>query len=212
MRENGLRSMGWVAVLLMLSACAAAKSDTVRTIEKRTSKKAIPFSVSYEFSRTVGPRRMVTKQKGTDGALITSYQVTLINGKPVEKKAIRTERVEPKSEIILIGKPASVTSRGGYVRKKVMQMSATGYDISPQTLPGSSGRTCTGIPARFGVIAVDPRVIPLGTKLYIEGYGFGIAADTGGAIKGSRIDLCFNSRSESLAWGRRTVKVHVLGE
>jgi 3D (Asp-Asp-Asp) domain-containing protein len=53
-------------------------------------------------------------------------------------------------------------------------------------------------------------VIKLGTYVYVEGYGFAIAADTGGAIKGNRIDLCFNSRREALNFGRKTVKVHIL--
>jgi 3D (Asp-Asp-Asp) domain-containing protein len=101
-------------------------------------------------------------------------------------------------------------SRSSFARSKSMIMSATGYDTSPQTLPGSNGRTATGMVARYGVVAVDPRVIPLGTYVYVEGYGFAIASDTGGAIKGNRIDLCFNSRRESLAWGRRRVTVHIL--
>ena len=94
----------------------------------------------------------------------------------------------------------------------MITMSATGYDTSPQTLPGSTGRTATGIRAQFGVVAVDPRVIKLGTYVFVEGYGFALAADTGGAIKGNKIDLCFNSRRESLAWGRRPVRVHVLAQ
>ncbi|MBI4733746.1 MAG: 3D domain-containing protein [Rubrobacteridae bacterium] len=66
--------------------------------------------------------------------------------------------------------------------------------------------------AQKGVVAVDPRVIPLGTRLYIEGYGEAIAADTGGAIKGNRIDLCYNTPGECFKFGRQTVKVHVLGK
>jgi 3D (Asp-Asp-Asp) domain-containing protein len=67
--------------------------------------------------------------------------------------------------------------------------------------------------AGYGVAAVDTSVIPLGTKLYVEGYGYAIAADTGGAIKGNRIDLCYNSHSAALAsgYGHTNVKVYVLG-
>ncbi|MFT8390691.1 MAG: peptidoglycan-binding protein [Sporolactobacillus sp.] len=81
---------------------------------------------------------------------------------------------------------------------------------------GCSGVTATGInllqnpDAR--VVAVDPSVIPLGTKLYVEGYGYAVAADTGGAIKGQKIDLFFNNNSEALTWGRRTVKVRILSD
>ncbi len=72
-----------------------------------------------------------------------------------------------------------------------------------------TGKTATGAKARRGVVAVDPRVIELGTKLQIEGYGEAIAADTGGAIKGEIIDVCFNSHQKALQWGRRTVKVWI---
>ena len=57
---------------------------------------------------------------------------------------------------------------------------------------------------------MDPRIIPLGTKMFIEGYGYAVADDVGGAIKGSRIDLAFNSRAEALQFGRQTVKVYIL--
>ena len=152
----------------------------------------------------------MTAKVGTDGALITTYRVTLLNGKPVAKVPVKTERKEPVNDVVVVGKPSIAVSRSSYSRKKSMTMHASAYDTSPQTLPGSTGRTATGIQARYGVVAVDPRVIKLGTYVYVEGYGFAIAADTGGAIKGNRIDLCFNSRREALNFGRKTVKVHIL--
>jgi 3D (Asp-Asp-Asp) domain-containing protein len=69
------------------------------------------------------------------------------------------------------------------------------------------GRTATGIPAGRGVVAVDPAVIPLGTRLTIPGYGKGIAADIGSSVRGRRIDIWFPSRARALAWGERTVTV-----
>lgn len=89
----------------------------------------------------------------------------------------------------------------------VMSMEATAY------LPedgGGSGITAMGIPATYGVVAVDPSIIPLGTRLYIPGYGMAIAADTGGAIVGYCIDLCMESYSEAMDFGRRVVTVYVL--
>jgi 3D (Asp-Asp-Asp) domain-containing protein len=86
-------------------------------------------------------------------------------------------------------------------------MSASAYDPNPR---GGTGRTSLGHRAKFGHVAVDPKVIPLGSLLYIEGYGFALASDTGGAIKGNRIDLCYNSRAQAFQFGRRKVKVHVL--
>lgn len=76
---------------------------------------------------------------------------------------------------------------------------ATGYAIH--------GRTATGIQTAPGVVAVDPAVIPLGTRLTIPGYGAGVAADTGGAVRGNVIDLWFPTRREALAWGTRTVTI-----
>jgi peptidoglycan DL-endopeptidase CwlO len=86
---------------------------------------------------------------------------------------------------------------------RLLTVVATGY-----SLPGS---TASGVPAGPGVVAVDPSVIPLGTRLTIPGYGQGVAADTGGAIQGARIDLWFSSHAEALAWGRRSVTIAVGG-
>jgi 3D (Asp-Asp-Asp) domain-containing protein len=95
---------------------------------------------------------------------------------------------------------ASGLAAGG---SRLLTVVATGY-----TLPGN---TASGIPVGPGVVAVDPAVIPLGTPLTIPGYGQGIAADTGGAIRGARIDLWFSSRADALAWGRRSVTIAVGG-
>ena len=80
-----------------------------------------------------------------------------------------------------------------------MTVQATGY-----ALPGT---TATGVPVGWGIVAVDPSVIPLGTRMTIPGYGEGIAADTGSAVQGAIIDLWFPTRAQALAWGRRTVTI-----
>jgi 3D (Asp-Asp-Asp) domain-containing protein len=76
---------------------------------------------------------------------------------------------------------------------------ATGYAIA--------GHTSTGLPAGWGVVAVDPGLIPLGTRLSIPGYGAGVASDTGGAVRGPTIDLWFPTLAQALAWGRRTITI-----
>jgi 3D (Asp-Asp-Asp) domain-containing protein len=73
------------------------------------------------------------------------------------------------------------------------------------------GKTAFGIPVRRGVVAVDPRLIPLGTKLFVPGYGQAIAADVGTAIRGRIIDLWFPSTALARKWGRRTVRITVHG-
>jgi 3D (Asp-Asp-Asp) domain-containing protein len=85
--------------------------------------------------------------------------------------------------------------------RRTLTVVATAY-----ALPG---RTATGIKVGWGVVAVDPAVIPLGTRLSIPGYGEGVAADIGSAIKGARIDLWFPTHAKALAWGSRTVTITV---
>jgi 3D (Asp-Asp-Asp) domain-containing protein len=89
--------------------------------------------------------------------------------------------------------PASTSVSG------TLTVRATGYSMS--------GHTATGVAVGYGIVAVDPGVIPLGTRMSIPGYGEGVAADTGGAIAGARIDLWFPTRAEALAWGTRTVTI-----
>lgn len=98
-------------------------------------------------------------------------------------------------------------SEEGMNYSAVFAMEATAY--LPQDGDGAC-ITAIGIPATYGVVAVDPSVIPLGSRLYIPGYGMAIAADTGGAIVGYCIDLCMESYAEAMDFGRRVVTVYVL--
>ena len=83
---------------------------------------------------------------------------------------------------------------------------------------GGYSKTAYGLTPGYGIVAVDPKVIPLGTKLYIESsdggkswvYGYCIAGDTGGAIKGNKVDLCFNTKAECIKFGRKTATVYIL--
>lgn len=94
---------------------------------------------------------------------------------------------------------------------KALTMKATAYcPCSKCNHPYTGQPSAIGLPLKKGIAAVDPQVIKLGTRLYVEGYGDAIAADTGGNIKGNRIDLCFNTHSEALKWGIQNVKVYVL--
>lgn len=144
-----------------------------------------------------------------------------INGKKVElaskeKKKIKASRPAKKYP------RQFVTSRGKTLDyKRVITMRATAYDSSFESCgkrPGERGYgiTATGTQVRKGSVAVDPRVIPLGSKLYIESidgqyiYGTAYAEDTGGAIKGNRIDLFFKTGYECTQFGVRAVRVYVL--
>jgi 3D (Asp-Asp-Asp) domain-containing protein len=87
----------------------------------------------------------------------------------------------------------------GVSRAGTITVTATGYALT--------GRTSTGVSVGYGIVAVDPSVIPLGTRMTIPGYGEGVAADTGGSVVGARIDLWFPTQAEALAWGTRTVSI-----
>ena len=87
--------------------------------------------------------------------------------------------------------------------EQTMTVSSTGYAIR--------GRTASGLPTGWGIVAVDPSVIPLGTRMTIPGYGEGVAADTGGAVRGATIDLWFPTLAQALAWGRKTVTITLHG-
>lgn len=93
---------------------------------------------------------------------------------------------------------------------RVIDMTATAYAPGPLDNGKWNNLTYVGSTVKKGVVAVDPRVIPMGTKLWIEGYGHAIAEDQGSAIKGNRIDLAFNDRQEALDYGIQKVKVYVL--
>ncbi len=120
-----------------------------------------------------------------------------------EKEAKRRREERKRAE------ENSNESYSGRVSGRTITMSSTAYTADPRENGGYSV-TAMGTPIRQGVVAVDPNVIPLGTRLYIEGYGYARAEDTGGAIKGHRIDLAFGSASASNNWGRRTVRVTIL--
>jgi 3D (Asp-Asp-Asp) domain-containing protein len=90
---------------------------------------------------------------------------------------------------------ASASAEGG----RTITVIATGYSLD--------GHTSSGLPVGWGVAAVDPSVIPLGTHMTVPGYGEAVAADTGGSVVGSSIDLWFPTVAQANAWGRRTVTV-----
>lgn len=97
------------------------------------------------------------------------------------------------------------TEPGRYSRELIMMASAySAYD------PGNSSYTARGNFLRKGLVAVDPNVVPLGTRLYIPGYGYAVADDVGGNIKGNRIDLAFDSHSDALQFGVQRVTVYIL--
>ena len=99
---------------------------------------------------------------------------------------------------------AHEVSRGG---GRALYVSATAYSAHD---PGNGSRTATGTLVRRGVIAVDPSVIPLGTRVFIPGYGEAVAEDIGGGIHGQRIDVAFDTHAEALMFGRQDLEIFIM--
>ena len=127
----------------------------------------------------------------------------------IETKKVR----DPVTRVVGVGAPDST---GTETRPMATAADgATFYYVDSFTVEATAytwtgNRTATGTWPKVGTIAVDPRFISLGTKVYIEGYGFAVAEDTGGAVKNNIVDLYMDSEAECVNWGRRNVTLYVL--
>ncbi|MBH0231850.1 ubiquitin-like domain-containing protein [Halobacillus yeomjeoni] len=205
----------------------------INRIEKVTDivEEEVDFTVETrkDDSLLKGKKRVVSD--GEKGLITKKYEVTLKNGEEVKRELIE-ESVEKESQkkIVAVGtkvnaparstsdrssgsssRATTTVSRGDTNGAKTLYMHSTAYTAN---CTGCSGITAIGINLKANpgrkVVAVDPSVIPLGTRVWVEGYGYAIAGDTGGAIKGNRIDLFIPSKSQALSYGRRSVKVKIL--
>ncbi len=169
-----------------------------------TVKSEIPYqTVAKAGDYPVGlPDRIVSR--GSNGLQEQTVRLTLEDGKEVDREILSQQVVKsPTNQVVSRGTQTSISRGGNTISfKRAYVMRASAYCI-----PG--GTTATGAAVRRGIIAVDPRVIPLGKKVYVEGYGAASALDTGGAIRGNRVDLYMSSTQEALSWGVRNVTVYV---
>jgi uncharacterized protein YabE (DUF348 family) len=189
-------------------------------VEKVTDvvEESVDYAVVKRKNSDLNKGTEKVLKSGQKGKIEKHYEVVLENGKEVSRDHIKTETIQESSDrIVAVGtktisqtvsrkaEPAAAKS------KKEFYVSSTAYTAN---CAGCSGVTATGYDLNANpnakVIAVDPSVIPLGTKVYVEGYGYAIASDTGGAIKGNKIDVFINSKSAATRWGRKTVKIKIL--
>lgn len=188
-----------------------------------TVEDVIPFERTVNKNHKLDYGVVQTVQQGKNGLKKSQYKKEYVNGVLRSTELVKEEIVtKPVSEIVEKGtNNLIVTSRGNTSYRKAVTMTATAYDLSFESCgkrPGDKyyGLTASGTKVRPGVVAVDPKVIPLGTKLYVKSldgtkdYGFAVAEDTGGAIKGNKIDLFFESGKDVYNFGRRKVKVYIL--
>ncbi|MCM8710716.1 3D domain-containing protein [Clostridium sp. SYSU_GA19001] len=213
---------------------------TVTRVESKIIEETQPIQFSTKLTNDTklekGKRKVL--QEGQTGEKVIATNVVYEDGNEVSRTVINeTVTKAPVAKVIAVGTYVApkvtklVASRGGSGLSTIASISntqiktsftvrSTAYTADYKSTgkrPGDPGfgRTATGTRARrdisgYSTVAVDPRVIPYGTKMYIEGYGYAIAEDTGGAIKGNKIDVFFNSNAECMQWGVRTVTVHIL--
>lgn len=178
-----------------------------------TEAKPIDFETVIQKDDTMGSDEKQVVQQGVAGSKEVVSNVTYEEGKEVSRNIIsEVVKSEPVKAVIKEGTLGIINVNRGSrtVYKSKINAKATAYtDDLSFGITASGTRTKRDVNG-YSSIAVDPRVIPLGTKLYVPGYGYGIAEDTGGAIKGNRVDLFFTSETECDNWGVRPVDVYVL--
>jgi uncharacterized protein YabE (DUF348 family) len=209
----------------------SANMDVIITRVKTKTikeKESIAFKTVTKTDKDILKSISKVSQTGVKGEKTITIEITYEDGKEVSRKVIKETVVKkPKNKIIVKGTkspaPAPVTISRGSTAKVI---SAKPTNITRRTLRvkstaywafnginksyTSSGRLAVRNPNGFSTIAVDPRIIPLGTRLYVEGYGNAIAADTGSSVKGNYIDVFFNTRQEALNWGVRYLTITIL--
>ncbi|QKY70883.1 G5 and 3D domain-containing protein [Lentibacillus sp. CBA3610] len=209
---------------------------TITRVEKVTDevKETVDYQVEEREDSSLEKGKEKVIAQGQEGVLVKTFEITKENGEEVSRDLI-DEEVEQESEkrIVALGKKenepdSNLTTLSSESSnntdnnsgndtdnnnegEKTMHMNATAYTVDCIGCNGN-GYTATGINLRNNpnVVSVDPNVIPLGSKVWVEGYGEAIAGDTGGHIKGNRIDLHLESQSEAESFGRKTVEVRIL--
>jgi 3D (Asp-Asp-Asp) domain-containing protein len=188
----------------------SARVRVVRMVTRvQTVAQPIPFNVTIKPDSTLpqGAYRVVTE--GIYGVRVREIRVKTADGVVLEQTVLSNKVARaPRTKVQVVGTLRISASRGDLEGKEVFLMEATGY--APWHGEGVDDITAIGMRAGYGVVAVDPTVVPLRSILYIEGYGKAVAGDTGGAIKGHRIDLGFNTAREAYQWGRRPARVFII--
>lgn len=195
-----------------VAADSSGRSEAPETARKIEQREPIPYPTLRRSSTELRNGTSKTVRAGINGIKQTIYRVTLKDEEEVRRELVSSKVLrKPVPEIVAIGNRGNLPSRGYFSGRKVLTMVATGYSPAPEENGGNrSGRSAIGLKVGYGIVAVDPKFIPLGTRLYIDGYGYAVAADTGGAIKGNRIDLGHDTRGKARQVGRRKVTVHIL--
>jgi uncharacterized protein YabE (DUF348 family) len=182
--------------------------DAIQIVRVEKRKETVQTELPYQTIAQPGdfpyglPDRIISE--GSNGLQEQTVNLVLEDGQEIEREVLSQKIVKaPVVQVVARGEQTAVSRGGATIEfKRSYLMRATAYC--------SGTTTATGAAVRRGIVAVDPRVIPLGTRLYVEGYGESVALDTGGVILGERIDLYMPSWEEAVNWGVRNVVVYVM--
>lgn len=177
-------------------------------------REFIESSTVYRSDPSLGPGQTRT-EAGRDGVLVRRYDIGYVNGEEATR-TLAEEYYDPEPQDTVIYYPEqrgggdAAPADGSIVQ--TMRVYATWYNPASAGRPASDpayGRTATGVQVTYGVVAVDPDIIPLGTRMFIPGYGYAVAADTGGAVQGYIIDLGYPD-GVAVDWSSRWLDIYIL--
>lgn len=178
--------------------------ESVATVSEH---RTLVFPVDVRKTPQLPVGRQEVLQPGQPGEVVVVARKHFVNGALVGTTVVRNRIRPPVPEIVAEGTALPPGAPAHYLA--AVNVLTTAYWPNPAW---SSGYTATGLRAQYGIVAVDPSVIPMGTRLYIPGYGYGLAADVGSAVQGYHIDLCFDGPAQAYDWGVRTETVFIVSE
>ena len=192
-----------------------AKKVTVISDEITYVEQNVPMNVEYIYDDQVAKGIDTVEVEGKAGRERVVYKTIIGVDGSVKVKAISRDWIsEPVTQVVRVGTAPSVKTKDGYKRfKEKMVVQATAYWTHDPVDASGTGIAYDGTPAvPYKTIAVDPKVIPLQSQVYIPGIGQVRANDTGSAIKGKIIDIAMDSRNAAWNWGRRNIEIYILDE
>lgn len=177
-------------------------------IEYRIEDVKVPVPVEYRETSTLPPGMTEVREEGSQGLKREVIKVVRVGGS-VEQEVVNEFLLNrPKKRVIMQNSKQVANEPVDLAHLKV----AKAFTVEATAYTYTGDPTASGVYPRKGLIAVDPKVIPMGSRVYLEGYGYAIAADTGGAIRGNKVDLFFPSLRECIDWGRRPIQLYLLAK
>ncbi|MHB8073433.1 G5 and 3D domain-containing protein [Desulfosporosinus fructosivorans] len=207
------------------SSGVTSQGISSQNVERISSKieivdKVIPFETQYVETDKLLPGKREIQEKGENGILRQVVKTFEVNGQISDQQVNSSiEFKSPKTEVIYqnskpVPKKKVIIENPKPAAKKPLELAKMNVrltlNVESTAYTYTGNKTATGVEPREGLIAVDPKVIAMGSKVYVEGYGYAIAADTGGAIRGNKIDVFFPTLRQCMDWGRKPVHIYVL--